>query len=156
MFNMNGEVIGIVSHILTQSGGFEGLGFAVTSNTARRLVLEQPSIWSGLQGYTLSGELAAMLNLPQPAGVLVLQVAEDSPAARIGLRAGTTKAQIGDARLILGGDIILEVQGITIKGDIKNYQPIRKKLSRIKPDKAVTVKVLRGGREVRLSGKGLW
>lgn len=156
MFNMKGEVIGVVSHILTQSGGFEGLGFAVTANTARRLLLEQPPLWSGLQGYTLSGELAELLNLPQLAGLLVLQVAKDSPAERIGLRAGTTKAQIGDAKLILGGDIILEVQRITIKGDIKNYQRIRKRLHRIKPNKEVTVKVLRAGREVELSGKDLW
>jgi S1-C subfamily serine protease len=120
MFNMNGEVIGIVSHILTQSGGFEGMGFAVTTNTARLLLLEQPAFWSGLQGYTLSAELAALLNVPQPAGVLVIQVAEGSPSARLGLRAGTTHAQIGEARLILGGDIILEVMDIPMRADIKN------------------------------------
>jgi S1-C subfamily serine protease len=103
MFNMNGEVIGIVSHILSQSGGFEGLGFAVTANTARQLLLEQPSIWSGVHGITVTGELAELLNLPQPAGFLVLQVAENSPAQRIGLQSGTINAQIGDTRLILGG-----------------------------------------------------
>ncbi|MFQ5935913.1 MAG: S1C family serine protease [Acidiferrobacterales bacterium] len=152
MFNLNGEVIGIVSHILTQSGGFEGLGFAVTSNTARRLVLERPAIWSGMQGYLLTGEIAALLNLPQAAGFLVLQVAEGSPAARIGLRAGTTKAQIGDAQLILGGDIILEVVGLKIKGSAKNYERIREKLRKKKPGERVVVKVLREGQVIKLSG----
>lgn len=151
MFNMNGEVIGIVSHILTQSGGFEGMGFAVTTNTARLLLLEQPAFWSGLQGYTLSAELAALLNVPQAAGVLVMQVAEGSPAGRLGLRAGTTPAQVGEARLILGGDIILEVMGIQMHADIKNYQRVRERLRQIKPGEQITVKILRGGRVVKLS-----
>lgn len=151
MFNMNGEVIGIVSHILTQSGGFEGMGFAVTTNTARLLLLEQPAFWSGLQGYTLSAEMAALLNVPQPAGVLVMQVAEGSPSARLGLRAGTTHAQIGEAQLILGGDIILEVMGIPMQADIKNYQRIRERLRQIKPGEKITVKILRSGRIVELS-----
>jgi serine protease Do len=151
MFNMNGEVIGIVSHILTQSGGFEGMGFAVTTNTARLLLLEQPAFWSGLQGYTLSVELAALLNVPQSAGVLVMQVAEGSPSARLGLRAGTTPAQIGEVRLILGGDIILDVMGIRMHADIKNYQRVRERLRHIKPGEKITVKILRGGRIIKLS-----
>ena len=40
MFNMKGEVIGIVSYIISQSGGFEGLGFVITSNMAKRLLLD--------------------------------------------------------------------------------------------------------------------
>ena len=151
MFNLTGEVIGVVSHILTQSGGFEGMGFAVTTNTARLLLLEQPAFWSGLQGYTLSAEFATLLNVPQPAGVLVIQVAEGSPAARLGLRAGTTHAQIGEARLILGGDIILEVMDIPMRADIKNYQRVRERLRQIEPGEQITVKVLRGGRIVKLS-----
>jgi S1-C subfamily serine protease len=41
MFNMSGDVIGIVSHIISKSGGFEGLGFVVTSSVARRVLLEK-------------------------------------------------------------------------------------------------------------------
>jgi serine protease Do len=151
MFNLAGQVIGIVSYILTQSGGFEGIGFAITSNTARRLLLQQPAFWSGLNSYTLSGELAALLNVPQGAGVLVLQVAEGSPAAHLGLRGGTTQVQIGEARLTLGGDIILEVMGIAIRTDTDNYRRIRKRLLALKQGETVTVKVLRAGRIVELS-----
>src|SRR5215813_11502824 len=50
MFNMAGEVIGIVSHNISKSGGSEGLGFVVTLNTARQLLLERRSFWSGLEG----------------------------------------------------------------------------------------------------------
>ena len=152
MFNLTGRVIGIVSYILTQSGGFEGIGFAITSNTAQRLLLEQPAFWNGLHAYTLSGELAELLNVPQDAGVLVLQVAEGSPAARLGLRAGTTQVQIGEAHLTLGGDIILEVMGMPIRADAGNYRRIRERLLSLKQGQTVTVKVLRAGRIVELSG----
>ena len=50
MFDMNGEVIGIVSHNISKSGGSEGLGFVVTLNTAKQLLLEKKSFWSGLEG----------------------------------------------------------------------------------------------------------
>ncbi len=155
MFNLAGQVIGIVSYILTQSGGFEGIGFAVTANTARRLLLEQPAFWTGLHSYTLSGELAELLNVPQDAGMLVLQVAEGSPAARLGLRAGTTPVQIGEARLIVGGDIILEVMGIPVRADTDNYQRIRERLFALKRGEAVTVKVLRAGHIIELSSSTL-
>src|SRR6185503_16638392 len=48
MFNMAGEVVGIVSHNISKGGGSEGLGFVVTINTARELLLARRSIWSGL------------------------------------------------------------------------------------------------------------
>ena len=66
MFSMAGEVIGIVSHTISKSGGSEGLGFVVTMNTARQLLLERRSIWSGLEGQLLSNELADTFNLPPP------------------------------------------------------------------------------------------
>lgn len=152
MFNLQGEVVGVVSYILTQSGGFEGLGFAVTSNTAKQLLLERPPFWSGLQGHGLSGELAALLNVPQTSGLLVLQVAEGSPAARIGLRGGTTKVRIGNARLILGGDIILRVMGIPMHPDIDTYQRIRARLRQLGLGQQITVTVLRAGKIIKLIG----
>src|SRR5262245_17165495 len=92
MFNMKGEVIGIVSHIISKSGGSEGLGFVVTINTAKQLLLQRRAIWSGLEFTPLSPELAALLNVPQGGGVLLKTVAKGSAAAAAGLRAGTTPA----------------------------------------------------------------
>jgi S1-C subfamily serine protease len=149
MFNMAGEVIGIASRILTKSGGSEGLGFAVTSNTARRLLLEQPSFWFGLDGIVLKDEVAAAFNLPQPMGFLVQQVAENSPASRLGLRPGEIKSQIGLNEVLLGGDVILEVVGIQVSEDC--YQQIRSRLSHMKPGDIITVKVLRAGRILQLN-----
>jgi serine protease Do len=151
MFNMRGEVIGIVSHVISKSGGFEGLGFVVTSNTTRRLLLERRSFWSGLDGVLLTGELAQALNVAQGIGVLVQRVAEQSPAAAIGLRPGTLRATIDGRNITVGGDIVLRVQGIPIAGDFVGYERMQEQLSRLAPGAMVTLTVLRGGKEVELT-----
>ena len=147
MFNMDGDVIGVVSHIMSQSGGSEGVGFVITSNLARRLLLEEPGIWSGLEGTFLAGELAKVLNVPEPgAGMLVQRVAKDSLAEKLGLRAGSYPAMIADAQLILGGDIILKV------GDAPMTDPkwIRTAVKGLRPGKTLRLTILRGGKKMQL------
>lgn len=126
MFAMNGEVIGIVSHIVSVSGGSEGLGFVVTSNVARRLLLEERSVWHGLDGYLLSGEIARAFNLPT-AGLLVQRVAHESPAERFGLRGGRYKVAVGDEQLLIGGDVIVAVDGIALD-EPDAYERVRRRL----------------------------
>jgi serine protease Do len=153
MFNMAGEVVGIVSHIISKSGGFEGLGFVVTSNLARRLLLDQHPFWSGVESFMLSGDLARVFNLPQSAGLLVQRVASNSPAAQLGLKPGTMTAVIEGEPMIVGGDIILEAQGVTIIADSASYLVIRDRLSKLRSGDAFTVVVLRNGRKVELTAK---
>jgi serine protease Do len=150
MFNMDGEVIGIVSHILSVSGGSEGLGFAVTSNVARRL-LEDKSFWTGIDGHVLSDDLARALNIPPPGvGLLVQRIAAGSPAELSGLRGGTVRARIGDEDLVLGGDIVLSVMGIAV--DRPGYlAALSGKLAVAPPGQEVEIVVLRGGRVVTLT-----
>lgn len=62
---MDGRVIGIVSHIHSRSGGFEGLGFAVASNVAKWALLERRALWTGIEGSLLTGSPTALLNVPQ-------------------------------------------------------------------------------------------
>jgi serine protease Do len=150
VFNRSGEVVGIVTRILSRSGGSEGIGFAVTSRQVRELLLERRSFWTGLNGYWLSGDLARLLNVPQANGVLVQGMATGSPAARIGLQAGTVEVQIGDETLILGGDIILEVEGISF-AEPDGYPRIRRHVSRKRPGDTVTVTVWRAGERVQLT-----
>jgi len=151
MFNLDGQVVGIVSSILTQSGGFEGVGFAVPTNVARKVLLSGGSFWSGMDGFLLQDTLAQIFNLPQKAGVLVQQVAAGSPAAALGLRAGTWRAIIVDQQLLLGGDIILSVAGIEIKPKGASLDEMRSVLGNLRPGDSVTAKVLRGGKVVLLS-----
>jgi serine protease Do len=153
MFNMAGEVIGLVSHNISKSGGSEGLGFVVTINTARKLLLEQRSFWSGLEGRLLSDELADLFNLPpNTTGYLVKTIARGSPAEAIGLRGGTKIAVIDGEQIAVGGDIILKVQGIPVSG-LADYEKIRTVLAQAPPGAALSVTILRAGRVIELTGR---
>jgi serine protease Do len=152
MFAMNGEVIGIVSHNISKSGGSEGLGFVVTINTAKKLLLEKRSFWSGLEGQPLSDAQAELLNLPPGAtGFIVKTVAKDSPAERMGLRGATMIANLGGDQLPLGGDIILTVEGL--KAEAANLDKIREQLASKSPGSPFKVTVLRAGRVLELTGR---
>ena len=74
MFDMKGDVIGIVSHNISKSGGSEGLGFVVTLNTARQLLLERTSFWSGTRGDLSHPSARRPAQRPQPADGLDRQV----------------------------------------------------------------------------------
>lgn len=149
MFSMDGKVIGIVSHILSHSGGSEGLGFAVSINTAKELLLKQKSVWTGLEAYLVSGSLAKALNVPQEAGLLIQRVADDSPGDRLGLRPGVISVEIGGKHLLLGGDIVLEVRGIPVSTDLEHTCQIRQRVVGLN-DGNIDMKVLRDGKVVNL------
>jgi S1-C subfamily serine protease len=153
LFSLAGEVVGIVSHNISRSGGSEGLGFVVTINTAKKLLLEQRSVWTGLEGRFLTSELADILNLPPKAlGYLVKTVAAGSLGEAIGLRGGRTVATIDGERIVVGGDVILRVQGIAVN-DFASYERIRQALMGLGPGATVTVTVLRAGQVLDLTGR---
>jgi S1-C subfamily serine protease len=151
MFNMRGEVIGIVSHILTKGGGSEGLGFAVTSNSARRLLLEKNGFWTGTETVPVRDELARLLNVPQAEGLLVQKVVPKSPAAALGLRGGVREIVWDDEKILIGGDILLSVNGIEVREE--NEETIRRSMARLTPGGNPTLRVLRGGKLVELSAR---
>src|SRR5262245_36230632 len=152
MFAMNGDVIGIVSHNISKSGGSEGLGFVVTMNTARQLLIEKKSFWTGLEGMMLSDDLADMLNLPpRTSGYIVKTVAKDSPGDLIGLRGAKQLVNIGGEEVPLGGDIILSVDGIQMTS--ANVPRIRDQISRQAPGTPYKVSILRAGQVLALTGK---
>ena len=152
MFNMAGEVIGIVSHNISKSGGSEGLGFVVTINTAKKLLLEHKSFWSGLDGTMLTGDLAAIFNLPEPAGFLVKTVAQGSSGWDMGLLGGDKIATIGGQQIAVGGDVILAVDDMPVGSD-DNIEKIRNRLAAEPAGTPFKMKVLRAGKIVVLVGK---
>jgi serine protease Do len=152
MFAMNGQVVGIVSHNISKSGGSEGLGFVVTMNTAKQLLLEKRSFWSGLEGMMLSDEVADFLNLPPGAsGYIVKTVAKDSPGDYIGLRGAKELVNIGGEEVPLGGDIILAVDGFSMAR--ANVQKIREHMATLATGVPYKVTVLRAGQVLELTGK---
>ncbi len=138
MFNLKGEVIGISSYIISNSGGFEGLGFAVTSNLAKKLVVDGNRRWTGIQGYILDDITAWMLNVPAKSGMIVESVVKLSPADFAGIKGGFQKVIINEEEIILGGDIILSINEIPISEIISNTDILDKK--------TYTIKILRGGK----------
>ena len=152
MFNMKGEVIGIVSHNISKGGGSEGLGFVVTLNTAKQLLLEKRSVWGGLEGFFLTDELADLLNLPaRSSGYIVKTVAKDSPGDQIGLRGSRMIVRIGGQDVPLGGDIILSIEGLAASA--ANFAKVRDTLRRLPPGSPFKMSVLRAGQLLELTGK---
>jgi S1-C subfamily serine protease len=144
MFNMKGELIGIVSFILSQSGGFEGLGFGVDIDTAKKALFDVNSFWTGFDGIFLNEVFASVLNTPQKSGVLIQRVTPNSFADKIGIKAGYVQADIMGQKLWLGGDIILSIQGLSCNAphDLGN---IKKQIENLKAGDQVLIEVLRKG-----------
>jgi len=149
MFNLEGEVIGIVSHILSKSGSFEGLGFAATSSATSKLLLEGKHVWSGVETQLITRPITTLLNVPQSNALLVQRVASASLGSKLRLRPGIVPATIGDQTVMLGGDIILEVMDVPIEGT-ESLLKIRNKLSSIKKSEAVSAVVWRRGRRLKV------
>ena len=151
MFNMKGEVIGIVSHNISKSGGSEGLGFVVTMNTAKQLLLEKRSFWSGLEGQILTNRQADLLNLPpRSGGYIVKTVAKDSPGDQIGLHGSTQIVNLGGGDVPLGGDIVLSFEGIPMSEE--NFAKFRDMMSRMPAGTPFKVTILRAGQVMELAG----
>lgn len=95
LVSMDGKLVGINSAIYSRSGGNMGLGFAVPSNMVRAIVAggkqghkKLVRSWTGIQGQTVTNDIAASLGLPRPMGMLVKAIHSASPAAKAGLRVG--------------------------------------------------------------------
>jgi len=156
MFNMNGEVIGVVSHIISQTGGFTGLGFVITSNVAREILLERPPLWSGVDFYNLTADLGMILNVPAPhTGMLVQRVAQGSLGEELGLKGGTFALPVpgSERKLILGGDIILSFQGVRMDGTEEALDQIDAQLRNLRPGSPITLLVLRAGEQFETSAQ---
>lgn len=149
MFNLKGEVIGIVSFILSNSGGFEDLGFAVDIDTAKKVLFDVNSFWTGFDGVFLSEGLAGVFNTPQKSGVLVQRVTPKSFADKIGLKSGIIQAEILGQKLWIGGDIILSIQGLSCNAP-HDLGDIKKQIENLKVGDQVLIEVLRKGKVLTL------
>ena len=134
LFNMNGDVIGINTAILGQSGSI-GIGFAIPSNSADRVIKqliefgETKRGWLGVRIQTVTKEIADVEKLDKPRGALVASVADGSPSDKGGIKAG---------------DIILEFDGKPIKEMVE----LPKIVAQTDVGKKVVVKVWRNKREI--------
>src|SRR5262249_56550927 len=109
MFNMAGEVIGVVSHNISKSGGSEGLGFVVTMKSARYFLMEREWAWIGLEGTVITDELAEIFNVPGGSGLLVSVVPMGSPAWDMGIMGGDRLPTNPGPDLLVRGDAVLSI-----------------------------------------------
>ena len=143
LLNASGQVIGINSQIATAgSRGSVGIGFAVPINTAKKVIpqLEQHGrivhAYLGVTTYPVNKDIAAAVNLTVDRGALVQEVTPGGPAARAGLRAGKIHTDEG---IILGGDVIVQVDGERIA----KPDDVAAAISDNKPGETVEVKFYR-------------
>ena len=152
MFNMAGEVIGVVSHNISKSGGSEGLGFVVTMKSARYFLMEREWAWIGLEGDVVTGELAEVFNVPGGSGLVISVVPMGSPAWDMGLVGSDRVAIIGSQEIAVRGDIVLSMAGIPIKSEA-DLPRIRQKIGAMQTGEPFKASVLRAGKIIELTGK---
>jgi serine protease Do len=152
MFSRAGDLIGIISHNISKSGGSEGLGFVVTANTVKKLLIEGNRRWFGLDVLHLTGAMAQALKVPQDGAFLVKQVAKDSIPARLGMRGGDRIGIVAGQQIVVGGDIMLSVLGIPMMSN-EDIPAVRKAIETLKPGEDLRATVLRDEQVVELSMK---
>jgi len=121
LLNSQGRVIGVTTAIETESGGFIGIGYAVSSALMERVV---PSLiekgyyhhpWVGVYGVDMNIDIAKEMKTDYTYGFLIMEVMEGSPAEEAGLRGGTRSAVVDGQEIVVGGDIIIGVDNRTTK-----------------------------------------
>jgi len=152
LFNMAGEIIGIVSHNISKGGGSEGVGFVVTMKSARYFLMDREWAWIGLEGTVVTDELAEVFNVPGGSGLLVSVVPKDSPAWNMGILGGDRIATIRGQDIVVRGDVILSMAGIPIKS-AADVPKIREKIGAMSTGELFKASVLRAGEVIELTGK---
>jgi serine protease Do len=130
LVNCDGKLVGLNSAIVSRTGGFEGIGFAIPSNMAQNVMtslIHNGKVVRGWLGVTIQNvdqQIAAAMNLSKTNGALVGDVLSDSPADKAGLKPG---------------DLILGVNGNTIK----NSSELRNMIAEMAPGTTVQLDILR-------------
>jgi S1-C subfamily serine protease len=121
LMNWHGEVIGINTMILSNSNQSAGIGFAIPINTAKAVLndlmtlgrVRRPAL--GVRTVPVSPELAEEIGLPVDFGLLIIGVVPGSSAEQAGLQAGSERAYLGNIPIMLGGDLIVAIDGEKIQ-----------------------------------------
>ena len=122
LLNFAGQVIGINTMILSNNGADQnaGIGFAIPINTAKAVLADfsrygrvrRPSL--GITDFAVGSDLAQQMGLPAVSGVLVQRVVPGGAAQQAGIRGGNQEAYIGNTPIMLGGDLIVAIDGRSV------------------------------------------
>src|ERR1700675_1098451 len=123
LMNWHGEVIGINTMILSSVGQNSGVAFAIPINTAKAVLNDLMTLGRvrrralGVRTIPISAELAEEIGLPADYGLLIVQVTPGGSADQAGLRAGTERAYLGNIPIMLGGDLIVAIDGEKVQDE---------------------------------------
>lgn len=150
LINSEGEVIGINTAIFSTGGGSIGIGFAIPVNSVSEIVEnikdgkgEDTGAWLGVTALTLDETIVQVLNLPVDEGALILDVVDGSPAEEAGLRGGTIEVFVDGRALLVGGDVVIEMDSQPVTAVQQLVQIVRSK----EPGESLRVVYIRDGEE---------
>ncbi len=149
LLDRTGRAIGINSQIATRSGSSSGIGFAIPINAAKQVIPELieegrfDHAWLGIAGQSVNAQIIDLMDLPDDTrGVIVADVAIDSPAERAGLRGSNETRTVQGLDFALGGDIISAIDGDPLDGleDLIDHLG-----HSARPGDRITLEILRDG-----------
>jgi S1-C subfamily serine protease len=145
LLNSSGRVIGVNAQIESESGGNDGVGFAIPSNTVRSIVSqlvqtgEVEHAYLGVGVQTIPASVADELDLVE--GVALTEVRRDTPAARAGLRAASGSRLVDGQSYPTGGDVVTALDG----NDITSAEELQSVIDASKPGDTVSITFVRDG-----------
>ncbi len=150
LLNSHGEVIGINTMIASNVGQNAGIGFAIPINTAKAVLgdlltlgrVRRPVL--GVQTIPISPDIADELGLPADYGLLIVRVVPGSAAERAGLRGGTERAYFGNYQIMIGGDLIVAIDG----QDVQDQQQLTQVMNNHRAGDTVRITIYRGKRKL--------
>ncbi len=153
LLNSSGEVIGINTMIASNGADqSSGIGFAIPINTAKAVLgdlirfgrVKRPSL--GIVSYAIGPDLASQMGLSADQGVLIQRVLPGGAAERAGLRGGDQQAYVGNTPIMLGGDLIVAIDG----QDVADTQDISAIMDKHQAGDTISVTIVRGKKQMTL------
>jgi S1-C subfamily serine protease len=153
LLNWHGEVIGINTMILSSVGQNAGIGFAIPVNTAKAVLgdlvtlgrVKRPAL--GVRTIPIGPELADEVGLAADYGLLIVSVVPGSSADRAGLRGGSERAYLGNIPIMLGGDLIVGIDG----QDVQEQQDLSQVMNNHRAGDTVRVTIYRGKKKLEVN-----
>jgi S1-C subfamily serine protease len=150
LLNMHGEVIGINTMIASNTGQSAGIGFAIPINTAKAVIndlltlgrIRRPAL--GVSTIPIDPQLADQMGLAADYGLLILQVVPGGAADNAGLRGGNERAFLGNTPIMLGGDLIVAIDG----KKVEDQQELAEVMNNHRAGDSVRVTIYRGKRKM--------
>ena len=153
LLNWHGEVIGINTMIASSVGQSAGIGFAIPINTAKAVLndlvtlgrVRRPAL--GVRTIPVDPDLAEQMGLAADYGLLIVQVVAGGAADRAGLHGGSERAYLGNVPIMLGGDLIIAIDG----EKVQDQQDLAQMMNKHRAGDAVRVTIYRSKKKVDVS-----